>query len=184
MASKPKDDEEQPVEVKAHDYDLAMKIVKQDILPANSKSGEYAQEASTAYKAIKKQAHLQPGSVKAAIQIADKEAAKRDDYLRGLAEMVNRLTGEKLLTFHGTDLVDQAEGVGSERKKPFLATVGGDDFEEASAEELAGQASRPSTEAAQAEADAEAEKPKANRAKAGSAPTFGELGKKPEEAVK
>lgn len=60
-----------------------MKIVKNDILPANSKSGEYAQEASTAYKAIKKQCHMQAGSVKDAIKIADKEEAKRDDYLFG-----------------------------------------------------------------------------------------------------
>ena len=103
-------EEDGAVEIKVHDYDLAMKIVKNDIMPANSKSGEYAQEASTAYKAIKKQCHLQPGSVKDAIKIADKEEAKRDDYLRGLAEMVNRLTGQALLTFNGHDLVDRAEG--------------------------------------------------------------------------
>lgn len=142
MAAVPKEDDNQPVEVKTHDYKLAMKIVKNDIMPANSKSGEYAQEASTAYKAIKKKCHIQPGAVKDAIKIADKEEAKRDDFLRGLANMVNLLTGEKLLTFHGTDLVDQAEG---QRPKPKLVTVD-DDFEEATEEELAAQRDRKVTE--------------------------------------
>lgn len=109
MAEETENDGEGAVEVKAHDYELAMKIVKNDILPANSKSGEYAQEASTAYKAIKKQCHMQAGSVKDAIKIADKEEAKRDDYLRGLANMVNLLTGQNLLTFNSHDLVDRAE---------------------------------------------------------------------------
>lgn len=148
------------------DFDTAMKIVKNDIMPANAKSGEFAQEASTAYKAIKKNCHIQPSSVKAAIQIANKEDAKRDDYLRGMCEMVNRLTGETLLTFHSNDLVDQAEGKPG-RSKPKLATLGGvpaepqqsdgtetdladgeegdsiaDGFDEASEEELAQQEGR------------------------------------------
>ena len=104
------------------DFDTAMKIVKNDIMPANSKSGEYAQEASTAYKAIKKGCHIQTSSVKDAIKVSGKEDAKRDDYLRGFVEMTNRLCGETLLSFHSNDLVDQAEGQPG-RSKPKLVSV-------------------------------------------------------------
>lgn len=147
---KKKIDDEQPIEVSTMDFDLAMKIVRGDILPANSKSGEYAQEASTAYKAIKKQCHIQPGSVKDAINVAKKEEAKRDDYLRGFVGMVNRLAGQTLLQFVGNDLVDRAESdsnvVPLERRDGGLATLGGDDFEEATHEELAQQEGRKDSE--------------------------------------
>lgn len=134
-------------EVHTMDFDRALEIVKGDINPAATKVGDHAQEMSTAYKLIKKECHIQPQSVKAAIKIADMEDAHRDDYLRGMVGMLNKTLGFELLTFHGGDLVDQAEGNGG-RPNLRLATMQSDDddFDEASDEELAGQEGRPSNE--------------------------------------
>lgn len=131
-------------EVHAMDFDRALEIVKADINPAGTKVGEFSQEMSTAYKAIKSQCHIQPQSVKAAIKVAGMEDAHRDDYLRGYVGMLNKMLGYELVTFHGGDLVDQAEGNGG-RPNLRLATMqsGDDDFDEATDEELAGQEGRP-----------------------------------------
>lgn len=114
-------------EVHAPDYALAVRIYREDIKPAQSKVGEFAQEQSTAYKAIKKRAHIQPQAAKLAFKLDDMESAKRDDFLRSLNGLLKALN-----IFMPTDLVDAAEGKGAtgdsvvpmgERRKPQLATV-------------------------------------------------------------
>lgn len=111
-------------EIPKPDFDLAIRFYKEDIRPAQAKVGEFAQEQSTAYKAIKKQAHVHPGAAKLAFKLAEMEDTKRDDFLRSLYGLM-----EGLDIGLSRDLVD-AMGDGEadkmptrERKRPALATV-------------------------------------------------------------
>lgn len=110
-------------EVPKHDFGLAVRIYRQDIKKAASKVGEFNQELSTAYKAIKKNANIQPKAAKLAFSLDDMEEAKRDDFLRSFNGLL------KELNIHmPSDLVDQAEGKGPEpviprRTRPNLAAV-------------------------------------------------------------
>lgn len=114
-------------QVHTPDYALAVKIYREDIKPAISKVGEFAQEQSTAYKEIKRNAHIQPQAAKTAFKISEMEEAKRDDYLRCLNGLFKAL-GISM----PRDLVDAAEGKGDigegvipagERPRPKLVTI-------------------------------------------------------------
>ena len=107
-------------EIAKPDFKLALKLYRDEIRPAQSKVGEHAQEQSTAFKAIKKQAHIQPGAAKAAFKLMETEDAKRDDFIRSFVGLLKE-AGK----WPGLDLVDQAEGkteVGG-RPKPKLVEV-------------------------------------------------------------
>lgn len=120
---------EQVVEVHKPDFALAKRIYFNDIKPAQSKVGEFAQEQSTAYKEIKKAAHIQPQAAKAAFALIEMEESKRDDYLRSFNGLLTEFN-----IFMPRDLVDQAEDkplsnvvpIG-ESARPQLATIPGDD---------------------------------------------------------
>jgi hypothetical protein len=71
-------------EIKAPDFERAVKIFRQDIKPANEKSGEHAQSASTGYKAIKKDCHVNTRAAKFVFQLAGESEEKRNDILRSL----------------------------------------------------------------------------------------------------
>lgn len=112
-------------EVPQPDFDLAVKIYREDIKPAQTKVGEYAQEQSTAYKAIKKSAHIQPQAARAAFRLDAMEPSKRDDWIRSFNGLL-----KKLGIVMPRDLVDGAEGreqesiiPEGERPRPKLATV-------------------------------------------------------------
>lgn len=107
-------------EVPQPDFALAVKIYREDIKPAQSRVGEFAQEQSTAYKAIKKQAHIQPQAAKAVFALLEMEESKRDDYLRCRAGLEAEL-GISIRT----DLVDLAQGgeKPTARPKPKLVTI-------------------------------------------------------------
>lgn len=115
-------------EIKHKDFDLAAKLYREDIKPANSGAAERNQEASTAYKAIKKQAHIQPDAARKAFNLMDRtEDAKRDDWFRSFTGLVNKLAGRTMLTFHSNDLVDMSSEEAPDRyarPKPVLATMG------------------------------------------------------------
>jgi hypothetical protein len=113
--------------VGAPDFGLAVRIYREDIKPAQSKVGEYAQEQSTAYKEIKKTAFIQPQAAKLAFKLDAMEESKRDDFLRSLNGLL-----KELRIFMPADLVDAAEGKAGtsdavvpigERRRPQLATV-------------------------------------------------------------
>ncbi len=114
-------------EIPKPDFELAAKIYREDIRPAMSGVGEHAQEMSTAYKEIKKRAHIQPQAARAAFRLVDMEEAKRDDYLRSFNGLLRELK-----IFMPADLVDAAEGKATigetvvpigESLKPKLATI-------------------------------------------------------------
>lgn len=108
-------------EVKTKDFALAKKLFQQDIAPAVSKAGEAMQEASTGYKAIKKQAHIQPQAAKLAFKLADMEEAKRDDFLRCLGGLLKEFGIE----IDPKDMVDQMQsGDGYKRPPMQLVTIG------------------------------------------------------------
>jgi hypothetical protein len=145
--------EQQSVEIPQKDFAAAVKIWRGDIKPAASKQGEHGQELSTAYKAIKKNCHIQPGAAKLAFKVAEMEEAHRDDFLICL----NGLFKEPKIEMP-RDLVTMADGEAGgpiipagERKRPNLVPVG-DDFE-ASAEELAQQEGRRGAEPEQEAAE-------------------------------
>jgi hypothetical protein len=159
MATRAKKDDEVE-EVKVMDFDRAAKLYRGDIKSAKSEAASQNQTVGEAYKAIKKECHIQPQSAKAAIKAYEMEEARRDDHLRGFCGMLNELAGFTLVTFHGRDLVDQAEG---ESDRPQMRLVGiddegddpsvndeADDFTEATDEELAAQ--KPRAEDAEAKA--------------------------------
>lgn len=69
------------------DFELARKLYFADIKPAVSRSAEHAQEASTAYKAIKKDANIDPQAAKLAFKVVEMESARQQHFLRSLAGM-------------------------------------------------------------------------------------------------
>jgi hypothetical protein len=114
-------------EVPKPDFELAARIYREDIRPAMSGVGEHAQEMSTAYKEIKKRAHIQPQAARLAFRLVDMEEAKRDDFLRSFNGLL-----KELKIFMPADLVDAAEGKGTigetvvpigKSTKPQLATI-------------------------------------------------------------
>ena len=100
--------------VPTKDFKTAIRLYRSDIKPALSKSGEFNQEASTAYKAIKKTCHIQPQAAKLAFKLEEMEEAKRDDFLRCLTGLLKELN----IPLQSNDLVDQAQ-----RPKPQLVTL-------------------------------------------------------------
>lgn len=128
MASaKRKEDPPSAEEVKPIDAALAVRILKQDILPNITKIGERSQEVSTAYKAIKKQCNIPSWVVKLGIKLKETEDYKRDHELRAMKAIF-----EELGITIKEDLVDQAEGKTNDgiipsskpAARPRLVTVG------------------------------------------------------------
>lgn len=113
-------------EVKAPDFERAVKIYRHDIKPANEKSGEHAQAASTAYKAIKKECRVNTRAAKFVFQLAGESEEKRNDVLRSIRGLLSAM--HIGIT---DDLVSQAEGEDNgaaivpqaEAERPELATV-------------------------------------------------------------
>lgn len=96
--------EEKTVEVKAPDFEKAVRIFRQDIKPANEKSGEHAQAAATAYKAIK-ELGVNTRAAKFIFKLASESEEKRNDILRS----VRGLLGAMHIGITD-DLVSKAEG--------------------------------------------------------------------------
>lgn len=69
------------------DFELARKLYFSDIKPAISRSAEHAQEASTAYKAIKKQANIDMAAAKLAFKVVEMEEGAQQHFLRSLVGM-------------------------------------------------------------------------------------------------
>lgn len=113
-------------EIKAPDFKRAIELYKSDIRPAQGKVGEFAQEQSTAYKAIKKECGIQPQAAKAVFALFEMEESKRDDYLR----CRNGLEAELGIAIR-VDLVDLAQkpddGINppaaAKRAPPKLVTI-------------------------------------------------------------
>lgn len=121
MARTARKEPEDTGEIKKMDFASAVRAYRNDIKPALSNVGDAAQEASTAYKHIKKNCHIQPGAAKLAFKLDDMEEAKRDDFLRGFVGLLNELN----IPLQSADLVDQAEGKAPSpaRSKPKLVTL-------------------------------------------------------------
>lgn len=110
-----------PEEIKQKDFARAVRAYREDILPAQAKVGEHAQEQSTAYKHIKKMCHIQPTAARQAFRLDQMEEAKRDDWIRGFLGLLRELK----IPLESKDLVDMAQkDDGYARPKPVLATMG------------------------------------------------------------
>lgn len=171
-------------EYKRPDAAKAFDIYDKQIKPKLTKIDTARGELSQPWQDIKEHAHFPRPVMNFLISLENiEDEAKRDHYLLALSD---GLQHRKL--FLPRDLVTMADGNdGAEivqlgnRKKPQLATLPlgvpsdgtesdlaeageGDDFEEASDDELAAQRDRPSVEQAQAEADAASEEEPAEAA--------------------
>ncbi len=112
------------------DFELARKLYFADIKPAVAGAAEKAQEASTAYKAIKKQANIDQGAAKLAFRLVEMESGAQQHYLRSLMGMLDIMN-----VALDADLVDIAQGHNSgatiipiRKVEPeSLPTFGGDD---------------------------------------------------------
>lgn len=105
MARKAQPKVEKTEQVHAPDFALAVRLFRNDIKPAQAKVGEYAQEQSTAYKAIKKNAHVDPAAARLAFRLDGMEENKRDDFLRSLRGLLHELK-----IFMPLDMLDMAAG--------------------------------------------------------------------------
>lgn len=79
-------------EIKAPDFAKAVRIYRRDIKPSVEKAGEHAQEASTAYKAIKNDAHVNTRAAKFVFKLAEESEEKRDDILRSLRGLLKEMS--------------------------------------------------------------------------------------------
>lgn len=123
-SARPKEADDDSGMIAEKDFTRAVQIYRQDILPAQSKVGEFAQEQSTAFKAIKKQCGIQPQAARTAFRLADMEDAKRDDWMRCFIGLCHELK----IPLQSNDLVDRAEE--ASRPKPVLATFAPSDGSE------------------------------------------------------
>jgi hypothetical protein len=100
-------------EVGQPDFERAVKIFRQDIKPANEASGESAQTASTGYKAIKKDCHVNTRAAKFVFKLASESEEKRNDVLRSVRGLLGAM-GIGITD----DLVSGAEG--EDTKAPIV----------------------------------------------------------------
>lgn len=91
--------------IEAPDYELAARIFRSDITPANSEQRAAMQTAGEGYKTIKKEAHVHPWAVRTCSSLLKNDDAERDIKLRDLKGMMIAL-GITL----SADLVDLSEG--------------------------------------------------------------------------
>lgn len=109
-------------EVQQPDFAKAVRIFRQDIKPAVEAAGERSQEASTGYKAIKKDCRVNTRAAKFVFKLAGESEEKRNDVLRsvrGLLEAMNIGITD--------DLVSDAEG--EDNKAPIVPTATGETHE-------------------------------------------------------
>ena len=92
-------------EIEQPDFEAALRIFFQTILPANKEQKRSMQEASAGWKAVKKDNRVHVGGFRLAMKIADMEEADQQSFLRALH---NGLKLRKVVLH--ADLVDGAEG--------------------------------------------------------------------------
>lgn len=134
-------------EYKRPDMAAAIKIYKDEIAPKKEHMATIKGDLSEPHKRIKDECHCPRKILDFLFQLDDMEDAKRDHWLLALREGMRELK-----MFMPSDLVTMADGdAGGEviptgERKPHLVAVEAakDDFDEASDEELAQQAGRPS----------------------------------------
>lgn len=148
-ARKPKDDD--TGEIKPKDFAQAKRLYFADVKPARTAQGEAMKDASDAFKSIKKDCLIQTSAARAVFRLVELEDAKRDDWIRGFVGLL----AEFNIPLQSNDLVDRAEAPPA-KPRPHLVPVGdhpaddsdlanggdGDEFEEASEDELAAQEGR------------------------------------------
>jgi hypothetical protein len=121
--------------VEKMDFDTAKKLLLNDVRVANSRAGEHNQEASTAYKAIKKECNIDTGMAKLVLKLHGMDDEKRDHQLRsfrGLLLAFNmHLTPDLVDTMEGhntgADVVPIRAGIAPADADDGLATTGDDD---------------------------------------------------------
>ena len=88
------------------DFDKAAKIYREDVTPANKAQKQAMNEASTAWKAIKKDCRVHKGGFQQAMKISEMEEAEQQAYLRSL----NAGLKQRGVVMHA-DAVDRMQGV-------------------------------------------------------------------------
>lgn len=104
------------------DYEKAVRIYRQDIKPANEKSGEHAQAASTGYKAIKKDCRVNTRAAKFVFKLAGESEEKRNDVLRSVRGLLDAMN-----IGITDDLVSDAEGENT--AAPIVPNAKGEEVE-------------------------------------------------------
>lgn len=136
MADYEDDDDMTSTEVKQMDLEKFERLYRGDIKPAKSEAAAQNQIVGQAFKAIDKECHMRRDASKVAIQIFEMEELHGEDWYRTFVAATNQLHKRKMLTFHGGDLVDMAEGLVT-----LDDNLDSDEFE-ASEEELSKQEGR------------------------------------------
>jgi len=91
-------------EVPKPDFDKAVRLYRGDIKPAKAKAAEHMQEASTAYKSVKKDALVHPCAAKVAFSLVEMEYDKQQEWLRSFRGTLEALgIGIEADLFDGLD---------------------------------------------------------------------------------
>ncbi len=107
-------------EVLPPDYESALRIFNADIKPANKSQKQAMQEASAAWKIVKKDLRVNVAGFRLAMKIADMEEAEQQSFLRALRAGLEA----RHVALHA-DLVDSAEGNDTSNVVP-IETARGD----------------------------------------------------------
>jgi hypothetical protein len=87
MARTAKNKDDEVKELHKPDCDYARRLFMDEIKPAQARIGEFAQEMSTAYKELKKSAHVHPGAAKTVFKLVEMDFDKQQEWLRSFKGM-------------------------------------------------------------------------------------------------
>lgn len=105
MARTARKESEEVAEIKAPDFEKALRIIKNDVRPAEENNAEERGKLSGAWKAVEKDCRVNKAAAKLVNKLDQMSEENRDDFLRSLYGMM-RAADIRI----SRDLVDQAHG--------------------------------------------------------------------------
>ncbi len=115
MARKAKVESEEVEIVEKPDFERAIKVLTNDVHPANEKSAKSRGDLSAAWKVIEDDCHVNKKAAKLYFDLAGASEEKKDDFLRSLYGLMT--AGGMGIS---ADLVDRMEGEGEAPAMPIV----------------------------------------------------------------
>lgn len=81
----------QPIEPEAPDFEAAVQLYKSEIRPAVEDAGEASQAASSGYKRLEKDFHVNRRAAKFVFKVAGESDEKRNDILRSVRGLLDAM---------------------------------------------------------------------------------------------
>jgi hypothetical protein len=115
MARKAQVESEETQIIETPDFETAIKILANDVHPADEKSASARGNLSAAWKAIEDDCHVNKGAAKLYYKLSGMSEEKKDDFLRSLYGLMK--TGGLGIS---ADLVDRMESDGEAPEMPIV----------------------------------------------------------------